>query len=151
MGSSACRELQKLRETIIGENIQFFFSRSVMVIAVCLILFTYALLNLFNILYSKMDGERKTFGIRIALGASHRQVFLQFFLECLILVLSSVILIFIMDPLISILIKGVMNHYFGVYTFISMLLVSVVSSYFVSLALMSRFKKMNVVEIMKDL
>lgn len=133
------------------ENIQFFFSRSVMVIAVCLILFTYALLNLFNILYSKMDGERKTFGIRIALGASHRQVFLQFFLECLILVLSSVILIFIMDPLISILIKGVMNHYFGVYTFISMLLVSVVSSYFVSLALMSRFKKMNVVEIMKDL
>lgn len=133
------------------ENVSFFLSRSVLVLVGCAVLFAYALINLINVMYGKMDEEQKSLGIRAALGATHRQIFLQFFLECLTLVLAAVVLIFLMEPVIYQLVKGVFNHYFGVYTFVAMLIVSVVSSYFISLVLMRRFRKMNIVETIKNL
>lgn len=137
--------------TYYQENVSFLLSQSVLVLAGCAVLFAYALINLINVMYGKMDEEQKSLGIRSALGATHRQIFLQFFLECLTLVLAAVVLIFLMEPLIYKLTKGVFNHYFGAYTFFVMLLVSVVSSYFISLVLMRRFRKMNIVETIKNL
>lgn len=130
---------------------RFLFSRSTAIFVAGVLILAYALINLINILVNKLEQQKKNLGICIALGASYRQIFLQFFMECLLLVLSAVLLIFACEPLVSLAVRGIFNHYFGVYTFAAMMCVSVISALLISLVLFRKFKRMKVVNLVKAL
>ncbi len=141
-------ELRTARE-FYEDGLRFFLARSVVVLLLCAVLLCYALLNLINIMTGKLEAQKRSLGIRLALGASDRQVFAQFFLECLILVLIAVGAVFLLDPVFAPAVKTRLNHTFGVYSAAVMLAASVVSSYFFSRILLSKLKKMDVVTIIK--
>lgn len=126
-------------------------TKSTTIFAVGVLILAYALINLINILINKLEQQKKNLGICIALGASYRQIFLQFFTECLLLILAAVFLIFACEPLVSFAVRGIFNHYFGVYTFAAMMFVSVVSALLISLVLFRKFKRMKIVNIVKAL
>lgn len=126
-------------------------TRSTIVFAAGVLILAYALINLINILVNKLEQQKKSLGICVALGASYQQIFLQFFTECLLLILAAVLLIFACEPLVSFAVRGIFNHYFGVYTFAAMICVSVVSALLISLVLFQRFKRMEIVNLVKAL
>lgn len=130
-------------------NMADYAQRSTFVFVSCGLILIYALSNLINILFSKLDSQRKNLGIRCALGATNKQIFLQFFFECMLLVFAAVFLVFLSEPFISEIVKCYFNHYFGIYTFFFMLLASFVSAFFISLALFRKFHKLKVIEIIR--
>lgn len=125
--------------------------RSGMSLAAGLFILAYALLNLINIMVNKLDQQQKSLGIRVALGASGRQIYLQFFLECLALVLGAVALVFASDGVVGPVAARYFNHYFGPVSFCAMLAVSLVSALLISRRLFGRFRGMGVAEIIKKL
>lgn len=129
----------------------FLIQRSTTITIIGLLILVYALVNLINIQINKLDQQKKGLGIRIALGATYRQIFLQFYFECLILVLAAVALVFCCEPIIEPFVRSMFNHHFGPITFVAMLCVSVISSFFISLTLFRRFRRMEIVEIVKGL
>lgn len=132
-------------------GLQFLFRRSIPIFILCAVLLCYALLNLINIMTGKLESQKRSLGIRLAVGASYRQIFLQFFFECLVLILIAVGAIFLLEPVINALIKTRFNHYFGVMSVVAMLGASVVSSFFISRILIRKLKKMDVITIIKNL
>ena len=114
-------------ETYFNQGLDSLFQRSTVFFVVGILILFYALMNLINILVSKMYQQQKSLGVRIALGASYRQVFLQFFLESLVLVLAAVICVFCCDPIIAVMTRNILNHYFGPMTVVIMLIISVFS------------------------
>ncbi len=80
-----------------------------LVLVGCAVLFAYALINLINVMYGKMDEEQKSLGNTSGAGRHAPADLPQFFLECLTLVLAAVVLIFLMEPLIYQLVKGVLT------------------------------------------
>lgn len=147
-------ELGLLGEPVSGTDyfnngLSLLFQRSSMFFFVGILVLVYALMNLLNIMINKMDQQQKSLGIRIALGAPYRKVFLQFFLESLILVMTAVLLIFCCDPLIEILMRGFLNHYFGPFTLLMMLIMSIVTSFCLSLVLFRKFKQVRITKIVK--
>lgn len=127
------------------------FGRSTAILAAGLFILAYALLNLINILINKLDQQQKNLGIRVALGASYQQIFGQFFLECLALVLAAVTLVFASEAVVGPVAGRYFNHYFGSGSVLSMLTVSVVSAGLISWRLFRRFRKMGIAEIIKKL
>ena len=134
-----------------SNGIRFFLIRSITIFVICAVLLFYALLNLINIMASKLESQKKSLGIRLALGASYRQIFLQFFFECLVLVLIAVCAVFLLEPVIGQVVKSYINHSFGLYSVAAMLIMSVVSSFFISRVLLRKLKKMDVIKIIKNL
>ena len=132
-------------------GVRFFLVRSTTVFVICAVLLFYALLNLINIMVGKLESQKKSLGIRLALGASYRQIFLQFFFECLVLVLIAVCAVFLSEPAISQIVKPYVNHSFGLYSVAAMLIMSAASSFFISKALLKKLKKMDVIKIIKNL
>lgn len=132
-------------------GVRFFLVRSTTVFVICAVLLFYALLNLINIMASKLESKKKSLGIRLALGASYQQIFLQFFFECLVLVLIAVCAVFLLEPAINQIVKSYINHYFGLYSVVAMLIMSVASSFFISKVLLRKLKKMDVIKIIKNL
>ena len=126
------------------------FERGFIIIILAIIVLIYALINLINIQISKLEQQKKKFGIEIALGATYKQIFIQFFYECFILVVISILLVFLTEPIVSEKIENIINHYFGSFTFICMLLVSVISSFIISVVLLLKFQNMNITEIIKE-
>ncbi len=126
-------------------------SRSAVILIAGLFILAYALLNLINILLNKLDQQQKSLGIRVALGASYRQIFGQFFLECLTLVLAAVALVFASEVVVGPVAIRYVNHYFGPGSFGAMMLISVVSAGFISWRLFGRFRRMGIAEIIKKL
>lgn len=129
------------------ENKSALLSRSTPLFIISSLILAYTLLNLINILIGKLDEQKKGLCIRVALGAAYRQIYLQFFLECLILVLSAIILVFITEPITKHLIASIINHYFGLLSFVAMIFASLLSSFVISTILFREFRKMSIVEI----
>ena len=129
------------------ENRDVLLSRSIPLFIISGLILAYTLLNLINIFVGKLDDQKKSLCIRIALGASYRQIFLQFFLECLTLVLSAIVFVFISEPVTKHLVVSIINHYFGLFSFTAMIFVSLLSSFIISIILFRKFRKMSIVEI----
>lgn len=134
-----------------NNGLQFFLGRSIPIFIICAVLLCYALLNLINIMTGKLEFQKRNLGIRLAIGASYKQIFLQFFFECLISILISVIAIFALEPVINNLVNTHFNHYFGVLSAALMLCASIVSALFISKILIRKLKKMDVINIIKNL
>lgn len=127
------------------------FSYQVILIVVAgLVILSYAIINILNIFINKMMEEKRNIGIRLALGATYGKVFWQFYFECLILTLISNLLIFISEPLIALLVRNILNHYFGPFTLVTMLTVSALSALIISALLMPKLKKSNVIKMIRE-
>lgn len=123
--------------------------RSSVSLLVGILVLVYALMNLLNIMVSKMDQQQKNLGIRVALGAPYWKVFLQFFFEMLILITTSVLTIFCCEPVINIFTRKYLNHYFGPFTFFTMVVVSIVTSLCLSFLVFRKFKRVEIAAAVK--
>lgn len=131
--------------------LQSFFQRGGAVFAISFFILAYALVNLMNILINKLDQQKKGFGIQVALGVSYQKIFMQFLFECLLLVLAAIAIVFLCEPLVKAFAYGIFNHYFGIFTLLTTIMVSLLSAFCISLLLFRGFRRMDIVKIVKEL
>jgi ABC-type antimicrobial peptide transport system, permease component len=115
-----------------------------LVFSVGLAVFIYSLLNIYNIILARIIARGKSIGIQMAIGASPRNVFAQFYIETFIIMIMANIIIFLLEPIISVLLKATLNHLFGPITLVIMLVNAIITTFGVTFLL---FRRTNVFTI----
>ncbi len=120
------------------------------VLAVCLVLFAYMMFNTYNILKNKATEDAAGFGVRMALGARWRDVFYQFFLEVLLLMLAGLALLLALDPLLAPLIRTTFEHRLGTLTVGVLLGSCVLSAYVLAKTVLRKTKKRAIMQVIRE-
>ena len=94
--------------------------------SVALAIFVYAFLNLMGIAEFRRESKKREIGVRLALGARIKQVWLCTFIEYLLLLLAAMVILFLSTPLISWLCRNTISFDVGVITFVGMPLLALV-------------------------
>lgn len=100
-----------------------------------ILIFIYALLNVLGIAEFRRDAKSSEIGVRLALGAHMRRIYLQVFFEYLILMILSIAALFALSPLIAYLLRGVISWRSGIISIVCMPTVAVIFSFVMTLVI----------------
>lgn len=117
--------------------------RATAVILVSMLILIYALINLVNITEFRRDAKSKEIGIRLALGADMKQIYRETFLEYLLLMLTSIVLLFAMSPMIVFALKGWISWRLGAVSLTGLPLLAIIFSAIISGIVTKPFRKYN--------
>ena len=111
------------------------------VILIAILIFLYAFMNLISIAEFRRDAKAKEIGIRLAIGANLKQIYLETFIEYLILMLASILVLFIASPGVAFLIKGWISWSFGLVSVIGLPLLAVIFAAIISVIIIEPLHK----------
>lgn len=112
----------------------------------------YSLLNIANIILNNINENRKTYGIRLALGAKKRDIYLQNFFNLLIQLIIASVIIFIAIYIIGGLTNSIMGFTIIKLNFQVMIItviIGILISSILSFIALRKIMKLNVVEILR--
>lgn len=119
----------------------------IQIFVVCFIFFIYMLFNTYNILKNKAVEDARAFGIRMAVGATAKDVFRQFFIEVLIMMLLAVCVIVALDPLVAPLLRMVFEHRMGPITIGTLFASCIIAAYVLARIVLHKIRKLPVVSL----
>jgi len=136
---------------LFGNDLSKAYEIVTVVFVVTLVVLMYSLINIINIIISKSLHDRRNIGIKIALGCTKTDNFLQNFFELFILSTVSAIAVFAVIPLISGIIEKVIFEINVNYNILLILeLMSFIISIAISLYINRKTLGFNVAEILRE-
>ncbi len=120
--------LQGLSEQIYRQSMIEALGNITLVTAASIFIFMYAFLNLISIAEFRRSTKIKDFGIRLALGASERQLYFESMIEYLIIMLVSVVILFLMTPVVSSVTEDLISWRLGAVSLAGMPVIAVLFS-----------------------
>ena len=120
--------------------------------AIVIIVLFYSLLNTVNIVLNKVNDNRRCYGIRIALGATRKDIYIQNFFELLILLTISSLMVFGSLHIISLFVNKLVGFNIITLNFFIVLLSSimcVIIAFIMSYVILKKAMKLNIIEILR--
>ena len=121
-------------------------------LAIVIIVLFYSLLNTINIVKNKVLEMKKSYGIRIALGATNKDIYLQNFFELLILLTISSIMVFCSIYLISLFANKLVSYTIVKLNFVVVLCSSITCiliAFIMSYLTIRKVLRQNTIEILR--
>ncbi|AUS97516.1 hypothetical protein CDQ84_18960 [Clostridium thermosuccinogenes] len=109
----------------------------------------YALLNIINIIFNKVNEDRKSYGIKLALGASQKDIFMQNFFELIILSLLSSIIVTLATLIVIYIINNYIFSFFSISIniYIICVFICIIFSLLISFLMLRKITKLSIMEI----
>jgi putative ABC transport system permease protein len=119
---------------------------------IVMLVLCYSLLNIANIILNKVNENRKNYGVRIALGATNQDIYLQNFFNLLIQLIIASVIVFIAIYIIGEFTNSIIGFVIIKLNFI-VIIISVFMGIFISSIMsfltLKKVMKLNVVEILR--
>ena len=110
--------------------------------------YLYSLINIYNIIVARVAEYSRSIGVRMAVGARPRDIFMQLYFEILLMMLAAMLIIFALDPLIDIAVRTTLNHLFGPITLLIMCVNTFVTTFIITMSLFRRIMKHSEADLM---